>query len=207
MGRGLKNSVVIPFIAISRNHCTFKKGESNAWTVIDNSTFGIKINGIHLGKGLSKTLSDGDIINLDQTEEFVYKFKNIMEDIFETPRKRMKMDMQDTTIDNNIINDMKQKFAESQCHEIEHIEQKIKNVKHMQTTSIILKNQLHTEMNSKIKQLEQDFTVQIENLKGEKNEIEQQKARLLEERDAQLAAIKCQMEEKISELMVRKIVN
>lgn len=200
LGRGLQNSVVIPFLSISRNHCVFKKSADNAWILEDNSTFGIKINGNHLGKGLSKKLSDGDIITLEQTEEFIYQFSNPIEDDFEIPRKRIKLD-ESGTDDKSIINNMKMRFEESQTHEIEHIEQKLKNVKQMQTTSMILKKQLHTEMDNKIKQLEIDFTLQIENLRGEKNEIERQKAILLEERDTQLAAIKCQMEEKIAELM------
>ncbi|XP_075974752.1 uncharacterized protein LOC142975650 isoform X2 [Anticarsia gemmatalis] len=201
VGRGLKNSAVIPYLTVSRNHCTFKKGEDNVWTLEDNSSFGIKINGTLLGKGLSKNLSNGDIITFEQSECFVYKFTEPSEDECEVPRKRMKMDKGDDTLDSNIINDMRMKFEESQSHEIEHIEQKIKNVKEMQTTSMILKKQLQTEMDSKMKKLESDFTSQIESLQGERDEIERQKAILTEERDAQLATIKCQMEEKIAELM------
>uniref|UniRef100_A0A2A4J7C8 E3 ubiquitin-protein ligase CHFR n=1 Tax=Heliothis virescens TaxID=7102 RepID=A0A2A4J7C8_HELVI len=198
LGRGLKNSIVVPFISISRNHCHFKKVE-NKWTVEDNSSFGIKVNGKTVGKGLAKTLRDGDVITLEVSEEFVYKFTHPSEDEFEVPRKRIKMD--DSSASNNIINDVKMKFEESQTFEIKHIEEKIQNAKQMQNTSMILKEQLQTEMNRKILQLESEFALQIENLKGEKNEVERQKTILEEERDAQLATIKHEMENKISELM------
>ncbi|XP_047019263.1 E3 ubiquitin-protein ligase RNF8-like isoform X5 [Helicoverpa zea] len=198
LGRGLKNSVVVPFISISRNHCLFKKVE-NKWTIEDNSSFGIKVNGETLGKGFSKTLCDGDVILLEGSEEFVYKFTYPSGDEFEVPRKRMKMD--DTSPNNKIINDVKMKFEESQTCEIKHIEEKIQNAKQMQNTSKILKQQLQTEMNRKILHLESEFALQIENLKGEKNEVERQKTILEEERDAQLATIKHEMENKISELM------
>lgn len=200
LGRGLKNSVVIPFISISRSHCILKKVNDNEWSLEDNSTFGIKINGEQLGKGLVKLLCDGDIITLDPSEEFVYKFMIPSEDVFEIPRKRMKMDK--TDINNKIIDDVKIKFEESQTFEIKHIEEKIQNAKQMQTTSMILKQQLQTDMNRKIQQLESEFASQIENLKGEKNEVERQKAILEQERDSQLATIKFEMEEKICELMV-----
>ncbi|KAJ8730803.1 hypothetical protein PYW08_002216 [Mythimna loreyi] len=200
LGRGLKNSVVVPFISISRNHCKFKKGKNNEWTIEDNSTFGIKINGVTLGKGLEKILCDGDIISLELTDEFVYKFMNSpSEEVLEVPRKRLKMD--NNVQNNKIIDDVKMKFEESQSFEIKHIEEKIQNAKQMQNTSMILKEQLQTDMNRKILQLENEFAAQIENLKGEKNEVERQKTILLEERDAQLATIKLEMEEKISELM------
>lgn len=201
LGRGLKNSVVVPFISISRTHCKFKKGKNNEWTLEDNSTFGIKINGSTLGKGLEKKLCDGDIISLELTDEFVYKFINTpSEEVFEVPRKRLKMDSNDEN--NKIIDDVKMKFEESQTFEIKHIEEKIQNAKQMQNTSMILKEQLQTDLNRKILQLENEFAAQIENLKGEKNEVERQKTLLCEERDAQLATIKLEMEEKISELMV-----
>lgn len=178
----------------------FKKDVQNEWIIEDNSSFGIKINGDLLGKGSSKTLFSGDILTLEQTEEFVYEFKNQVPEI---PRKRIKLE-EDRENDNSIINNMKIKFEASQSHEIEHIEHKLTKMKQMQTTSMIRKTELHEEMNSRIKQLESDFSLQIENLKGEKNEIERQKAILVEERDAQLAAIKSQMEDKIVELMVKQ---
>ncbi|KAJ8721514.1 hypothetical protein PYW07_002289 [Mythimna separata] len=200
LGRGLKNSVVVPFISISRTHCKFKKGKNNEWTLEDNSTFGIKINGATLGKGLEKKLCDGDIISLELTDEFVYKFMNSpSEESLEVPRKRLKMDNNDQN--NKIIDDVKMKFEESQTFELKHIEEKIQNAKQMQNTSMILKEQLQTDMNRKILQLENEFAAQIENLKGEKKEVERLKTILLEERDAQLADVKLVMEEKISELM------
>lgn len=104
--------------------------------------------------------------------------------------------------DCTIINDVKLKFEESQKCEIQHIEEKIQNVKQIQTTKIIHKKSLQDDMNRKIQQLENEFSVQIENLKGEKNEVEKQKASLIEERDAQLAKLKEKMEGKITELMV-----
>ncbi|CAH0581290.1 unnamed protein product [Chrysodeixis includens] len=199
IGRGLRNSAIVPFITISRSHCIFKRVNHNAWTIQDNSTFGIQINGQNLGKGMKKTLSNGDIIILDKTEEFIYKFVNEPDDGFEIPRKRIRMDSSQQN--NDILDDVKLKFEESQSCEIKHIEEKIQNAKQMQTTSMILKQQLQTDMNRKIQQLEREFSSQIENLKGEKFEVERQKIILEEERDLQLASVKQEMEQKICQLM------
>ncbi|CAH2076370.1 unnamed protein product, partial [Iphiclides podalirius] len=50
IGRGLKNSVVIPFLAISRSHCIIRKTNDNAWFIEDYSSCGIEINGVKLGE-------------------------------------------------------------------------------------------------------------------------------------------------------------
>ncbi|KOB78571.1 putative ring finger protein 8-like protein [Operophtera brumata] len=194
LGRSLKNSVCIPFLSISRNHCTFKKTSDNEWYVEDNSSLGIKINNERLGQGSKRKLEHEDLISLEPSDEFIYKFILPHDNLFEIPRKRMRLDK---PIDSTIID----KFEASQKCEIQHIEDKIQNAKQMQTTSIILKKQLQEDMNRKIKQLENEFSVQIENLKGEKNEVEKQKASLIEERDAQLTNVKDEMEGKIAELM------
>lgn len=201
LGRGLSNSVCIPIVTISRKHCTFKKTGEDEWYVEDHSTAGITINDEKLGKGSQRKLEHEDVIMLESSDELQYKFILPSFDAFETPRKRMKM----TVPDSAIIDDVKLKFEESQKCEIQHIEDKIQNAKQMQTTSIILKKQLQEDMNRKIKQLEDEFSVQIENLKGEKNEVEQQKASLIEERDAQLTNVKIEMEGKITELMVSHV--
>ncbi|XP_026752290.2 E3 ubiquitin-protein ligase rnf8-B-like isoform X2 [Galleria mellonella] len=198
LGRGLQNSVVIPFLAISRNHCTFRKIGNSEWIIEDNSTFGLLINGQKLGKGNIKKLSNEDVIILEPSEEFKYRF------IFESdtniiPRKRIKLEVDDET--NNFINDVKIKFEESQSCEIKHLEDKIQNRKQMQTATMILKQQLQINMDRKIKHLESQYALQIENLKGEKSEVEQQKALRIAERDAQLAMVKEEMEMKILELM------
>ncbi|CAH1646671.1 unnamed protein product [Spodoptera littoralis] len=200
IGRSMSNSIVVPFISISRNHCKFTKGDNNEWILEDYSTFGVKINGVTVGKGHQKTLSHNDVISLEPTNEFMFNFVIPSQDNenYETPRKRFKME---NTHNNTIIDDVKMKFEESQTFELKHIEEKIQNAKQMQNTSIILKKQLQTDMNRKIHQLESEFALQIENLKGEKDEVEQQKIKLIEERDIQLATIKHDMEQKISELM------
>lgn len=97
---------------------------------------------------------------------------------------------------------MKVKFEASQKYEIEHIEDKIQNAKQMQTTSLILKQQLELDMDRQIQQLKNDYASQIENLQGEKDEVEKQKVFLIEQRDAELTAVRKDMEGKISELMV-----
>lgn len=151
-----------------------------------------------LGKGKQKKLNHEDTLVLEPTEEFVYQF-NYQADVFEIPRKRIKLEKTDSE---DIINDVKLKFEESQSYEIKHIENKIQNAKHLQETSKELKEQLQLDMDRKMKQLESDFALQIENLKGEKNEIEKQKALLLAERDNQLSCIQQEMEGKILELKV-----
>ncbi|XP_060803661.1 E3 ubiquitin-protein ligase RNF8 isoform X3 [Amyelois transitella] len=195
IGRGLKNSVVIPYLAISRNHCAIKNNENNDWIIEDFSSFGISINGEKLGKNKLRILHHEDLITLDLSEEFTYKFINNSD--FEVPSKRRKLEC----TKEDFIDNVKIKFEESQSYEIKHIEDKIQNAKQMQTTSMILKQQLQLDMNRKIQQLESKYAAQIENLKGEKNEVEKLKAIHVAERDAQLAAIKGEMEGKIAELM------
>ncbi|CAG4948674.1 unnamed protein product [Colias eurytheme] len=137
VGRGLKSSVVIPSLYISRSHCSFKKHE-NDWIIMDHSTCGIEVNGTKIGKGVSRKLLCNDIIKLEPSQEFMYKF------VWEEdcpPTKRIKLEL------NN------------------------------------------------------DFALQIENLKGEKIEVEKQKSLLLAERNSQVSAIKKEMDEKIKELM------
>ncbi|XP_049867959.1 E3 ubiquitin-protein ligase RNF8-like isoform X2 [Pectinophora gossypiella] len=198
VGRGLTNTAVIPFLPISRNHCTFRKTENGDWTVEDQSSFGIQVNGNRLGKGVTRNLVHQDVITLDSCQEFVYKFVDPSGDMFQIPRKRIKLEH---NVDQDIINDVKLKFEESQSYEIKHIEEKLQSTKQMQTTTTILKNKLQLDMNRKIQQLERDFELQIENLKGEKNEVERQKALLMEDKEVQLAGIREEMEGKISELM------
>lgn len=187
---------MIPFLAISRSHCVFQKVNENRWAVKDNSTFGIKINGQTLGKGQERTLCNGDLITLEESKEFTYSFFYEPEDSFEIPRKRKKMEKDD------ILDDVKMKFTESQNCEKEHIEEKLQNVKQIHTKSVVLKHQLLTDMNRKIKDLQNECALQIENLKGEKLEVERQKLILEQERDLQLTNVKQEMEQKISELMV-----
>ncbi|XP_073948999.1 uncharacterized protein [Choristoneura fumiferana] len=195
IGRGLHNSAVIPCLFLSRDHCILKKVKDD-WILEDCSSFGIEVNGKKLGKGQRHKLCHQDMIKLESTNEFVYKF--ILENS-ETyiPCKRRKL----TDENEDIINNMRKKFEESQSYEIQHIEDKIQNAKHMQTTSKILKEQLQLDLSRKEQQLHFEYAAQIEKLKGKKNEVEQQKALLIEERDAQLAAVKVEMEGKIASLM------
>ncbi|XP_026732770.1 E3 ubiquitin-protein ligase RNF8-like isoform X2 [Trichoplusia ni] len=194
LGRGLKNSVVIPFISISRSHCIFQKVNDKEWAVQDNSTFGIQINGQTLGKGQERKLGNGDLITLEQTGEFIYTFLYEPED-FELPRKRQKMERDE------ILDDVKMKFRESQNSQRKYVEEKLQNAKQIHTKSVVLKHQLQTDMNRKINHLQSEFALQIENLKGEKLEVERQKLILEEERDLQLASVKQEMEQQICELM------
>ncbi|XP_030031241.1 E3 ubiquitin-protein ligase RNF8 isoform X3 [Manduca sexta] len=200
LGRGKQNSAVIPFLSISRNHCKFKKNKSLEWILEDYSTFGIEVNGIKIGKGSKRNLCDGDVIKLEPTGEFVYKFViPPKSDEYEIPRKRIKVEHD--TGNNDIINNVKVKFEMSQNYERSHIEKKIESAKQMVNTTMMLKQQLQSDMNKKLQQLETDYALQIENLKGEKNEVEQQTARLIKERDAQLTLVQQEMGGKIVELM------
>ncbi|CAG9578760.1 unnamed protein product [Danaus chrysippus] len=196
IGRGLNNMTVIPFLSISRNHCKFQKCE-NDWIINDNSTFGIIINGKRLGKGNNRILNDGDIIELDPTKEFVYNFNNTDDDFLPSPRKRIKLEPNTCT---NLISNVKIKFEESQNCEMKRIEDKIENTKQMKTTNLLLKEQLETEMKRKINILESEFSSQINNLKGEKDEVQKQKAQLIEERETQLTNLKNAMNEKLEDL-------
>lgn len=202
LGRGTKNVVIIPFPSISRNHCLFRKIKGGEWIIEDNSTFGIQINGNKLGKGTQRKISHNDIISLEPCSEFIYKFIIPSEDDFEIPNKRCKMEP--TTSDKNILKNMKIKFAESQSYELKHIEDKIQNTQQMLSASKTLKHQLQLDMNRKTQQLENCFAQQIENLRGEKDEVEKQKLLLIQERDAQLTSVKKEMEVKIFELKVCK---
>ncbi|XP_047992432.1 E3 ubiquitin-protein ligase RNF8-like isoform X2 [Leguminivora glycinivorella] len=195
LGRGLQNSVVIPFVCLSRDHCVFKKIDNN-WILEDCSSFGIEVNGDKLGKGQKRKLNNQDVIKLESSNEFVYKFVSSIEQ--STPCKRRKLETDENC---DFINNVKKKFEESQSCEIQHIEEKIQNAKHMQSTSKMLKEQLQLDLSRKEQQLHDEYAAQIKKLKGQQDEVEQQKALLLEERDLQLAAVKVEMEGKIASLM------
>ncbi|CAK1601042.1 unnamed protein product [Parnassius mnemosyne] len=201
IGRGLQNSVTIPFLTISRSHCIIRKTNHDTWYIEDYSSCGIEINGVKLGRANKKRLQHKDIICLEPTQEFIYSFidpvQENLDNVCESPRKRIKLE----NIDNDIISNVKMKFEHSQSCKIKHIEDKIQNAKQMQTTSMILKEQLQLEMNKKIEQLKHDYTLQIEDLKGEKSAVEKQKAVLIEERDNLLTTVKKEMEGRISDLM------
>lgn len=169
---------------------------NNEWFIEDFSAFGIEVNNKKLKKGVTCRLDHDDVIQLDATADFIYKFMHNDDDF--VPRKKMKLENPST----DILNDMKIKFEESQHFEMKHIEDKLNNTKQMLTTSTILKQQLEQDMTRKMEKLESDFAAQIENLKGEKNEVERQKALLEEERDSLLATVKQEMESKITDLMV-----
>lgn len=198
LGRGLKNVIVIPCLSISRNHCTLKKNQDNEWELQDHSSFGIQVNGHRIGKGNTWKLAHNDVVTLEPNE-FIYKFIDPASHIFEVPKKRRKLN--DGNGD-DLLKDVKIKFEESQSYEIKHLEEKILSTKQRQETSKMLKVQLQLDMDRKIQQLENDFAIQIENLKGEKLEVESQKVKLIEERDIQLASVRDEMEGKIKELMV-----
>lgn len=140
-------------------------------------------------------MGNGDLITLEQTGEFIYTFLYEPED-FEIPRKRQKMESDE------ILDDVKMKFRESQNSQRKYVEEKLHNAKQIHTKSVVLKHQLQTDMNRKINHLQSEFALQIENLKGEKLEVERQKLILEEERDLQLASVKQEMEQQICELMV-----
>lgn len=140
-------------------------------------------------------MGNGDLITLEQTGEFIYTFLYEPED-FEIPRKRQKMESDE------ILDDVKMKFRESQNSQRKYVEEKLQNAKQIHTKSVVLKHQLQTDMNRKINHLQSEFALQIENLKGEKLEVERQKLILEEERDLQLASVKQEMEQQICELMV-----
>ncbi|VVC89888.1 unnamed protein product [Leptidea sinapis] len=188
LGRALKNSVTIPSIYISRSHCFFYK-KNDDWLIEDYSTCGIEVNGDKMVKGAVRVLKNGDVIALETNKEFVYRFN--WDDDGLPPGKRVKQDPGEDLS----LNDVKTKFQESQNYEIKHMEEKIKKQKQIKETNKLLQKQLHMDMQKKIALLESKFASQIDNLKGEKNEIEKQKFLILEEKDAQISTLKNEMNE------------
>ncbi|GBP41443.1 E3 ubiquitin-protein ligase rnf8 [Eumeta japonica] len=191
IGRGLDNDLNISYLALSRKHCKFKKTENDEWTFEDLSTFGIKLNGKSLIKGCTHTLHSNDIIALDVCNEFEYKFVVPEE---EPPKKLRKIDeiSSDTVCE---------KFKESQNYEIQLMENKIHSTQQLQYVSLERKRWLNLELKRNVQHLEDEYSLQIENLKGEKKEIEMQKLQLEQERDAQIVCMKQEMDSKLSELM------
>ncbi|XP_050673851.1 E3 ubiquitin-protein ligase rnf8-B-like isoform X2 [Leptidea sinapis] len=196
LGRALKNSVTIPSIYISRSHCFFYK-KNDDWLIEDYSTCGIEVNGDKMVKGAVRVLKNGDVIALETNKEFVYRFN--WDDDGLPPGKRVKQDPGEDLS----LNDVKTKFQESQNYEIKHMEEKIKKQKQIKETNKLLQKQLHMDMQKKIALLESKFASQIDNLKGEKNEIEKQKFLILEEKDAQISTLKNEMNGKINDLMTQ----
>ncbi|XP_045533196.1 E3 ubiquitin-protein ligase rnf8-like isoform X1 [Pieris brassicae] len=193
LGRGLHNTLVIPSLVISRSHCKFRK-ENCGWVIEDSSACGIEVNGVKVGKGNSKNLINDDIVRLDALQEFVYKFIWPHNDI----AKRIKFEKDENS---SILDDVKIKFEESQNIEMQHIEDKIQKQKQLQVANKLLQDQLYAKKNIKVEELERSFGVQIENLKGEKNEVQMQKILLIKERDAQISSLKKEMDTKINKLM------
>lgn len=146
-------------------------------------------------------LKHGDIIVMDAYNTFVYKFLCEDEKVIPTTSKRMKLDPDSNSTD--FIEDMKDKFEQSQNNEIKHLEEKIYNTNQIKNTNILLKEQMQVHMVRKMNLLNSKFASKIENLTGEKDEIERQKVLLVKERDAQLETLKQDMEGKINELKVR----
>ncbi|XP_045485368.1 E3 ubiquitin-protein ligase rnf8 isoform X2 [Pieris rapae] len=196
LGRGLHNAIVIPSLVISRTHCKFRK-VNGGWLIEDNSACGIEVNGVKVGKGNSKNLSNDDIVRLDALQEFVYKFIWPHNDI---ALKRIKLE---TDENSSIIDDVKLKFEESQNIEMQYHEDKIQKQKQLQVANKLLQDQLYAKKNIKVEELERSFGLQIENLKGEKKEVDIQKILLIKERDAQISTLKKEMDNKINELMDR----
>ncbi|XP_013181168.1 PREDICTED: E3 ubiquitin-protein ligase RNF8-like isoform X1 [Papilio xuthus] len=203
IGRGLKNSVVIPFLAISRNHCIVRK-TYDEWFIEDHSSFGIEVNGLRLGNGKHKKLKNLDIITLDPAKEFVYSFirpaQTNEDDNIECEPSNKRIKLENDVDSTDIINDVKIKFENSQSSEMQHIAEKIQNAQHIQKKSQLLKDHLQTEMKQKIQMLNKFFTTRIDSLEDGKTTIEEQRALLIQERDRQLAALKEEMEGKISSL-------
>ncbi|CAH0714378.1 unnamed protein product, partial [Brenthis ino] len=197
VGRGLDNLLQIPLLSISREHCKLRKDENN-WIIEDYSMFGIIINKKRVGKGNMEKLKHGDIIAMDTTHTFVYKFLCEDEEVMPTPSKRMKLDPNSNNTD--FIEDMKEKFEQSQNNEIKHLEEKINNTNQIKNTNILLKEQMQVHMVRKMNLLNTMFATKIENLTGEKDEKERQRVLLVKERDAQLETLKQDMEGKINEL-------
>ncbi|XP_068632418.1 E3 ubiquitin-protein ligase RNF8-like [Battus philenor] len=204
IGRGLGNSLVIPYLSISKNHCIIRKTNIDVWFIEDSSSFGIEINGVRLGKGNKRKLNHRDVISLEPSQAFLYTFIDRVQvftdndNSFESPQKRIKLEANNDA--NDIISDVKMKFEQSQCCEIKNIEEKINNAKQMQKNSKILKDHLQIEMTQKMQSLQNYYTTRIESLEGEKSAVEKQKAVLIVERDKQLATLKKEMEEKIHNL-------
>lgn len=196
----MDNTIVIADITISRSHCIIKK-PFEQWIIKDVSRGGILVNGSNIEKNTDHILYENDEIQLDIVGDYVYKFIETIETIetcddYIPPRIRRKID---ATI---CIDNLKVKFEESQNFEIEHLEMKIQNTKQLQNNSIILKEYLELNMAQKMEQLKDNFKEQIENLRGERDEVEMQKLSLELERDKQLSDIKQQMDEKTAELIV-----
>lgn len=158
------------------------------------------MNGVRVGKGNFKNLLNNDIVRLDSLQEFVYKFIWPNNHI---AQKRIKLE---TDRNSSILDHVKIKFEESQIHEMQHIEDKIQKQKQLQVANKLLRDELYEKTNIKVEQLERSFRLQIENLKGEKEEVQRQKILLIEQRDAQILTLKKEMDTKINELMVSVMI-
>ncbi|XP_013142845.1 PREDICTED: E3 ubiquitin-protein ligase RNF8-like isoform X2 [Papilio polytes] len=203
IGRGLKNSVVIPVIAISRNHCIIRK-TFDEWFIEDHSSFGIELNGIKLGNGKYRKLNNLDVIILDPAKEFVFSFikpnTSIKDENIDCEPSNKRIKLENDVDSADIINNVKIKFENSQSSEMQHIAEKIQNAQDIQKNSQLLKDRLQTEMMQKMQILNKLYTTKMDCLEDGKTTIEEQRALLIQERDGELASLKKEMEGKISSL-------
>ncbi|XP_063390810.1 E3 ubiquitin-protein ligase RNF8-like [Cydia fagiglandana] len=188
LGRGQHNTVVIPYKCLSKDHCLFKKVESN-WLIENCSYSSIKVNDNRLRKGETHKLCDQDIIKLESSNELVYKFMSNTNT--KSPKcKRRKLD-------ENVQNDNNLKKTESTRSMRSDIN------KNLNDTQINMKEQILLEQSKREKEIYDDYAVRIEKLKGSKKNVKNQKALLKMRRNAQLEINKVKMEERIASAMAQ----
>lgn len=170
--------------------------KDDSWIIEDNSTFGIHINNTSVGKGNVTSIKHGDTITLDPGCGFMYTF--LCEDEGPTPRKRSKLDADKT----NLINEATSQLEELHDDEFKHIDEKIHNNKKLENTKKLLVEQLNLNMVRKINIINNKLATQVENLTGDKREIQKQQVLLAKEIEKQVAITKQEIAQKITELEV-----
>lgn len=108
IGRARDNDEIILDTMISRKHCILRCTGNEEWVIKDTSSSVTLVNNNPLTSGISKRLSDGDIIQFSQCEKYKYIFSLVSKS--EHKVKRPKLDEQ--ILDNVRIE--QKTFAENQ---------------------------------------------------------------------------------------------
>lgn len=175
LGRALSNHTVIPHVGISRQHCTFTVSSDGSWILKDMSSAGIVLNDKRVPKNESLQLNDGDVLRLDALGEFSYAFERVGDVSNDEDTTCLGLDSDS----DSGIQIMKTKFEISQSFEIDEMKKKINSAKKKHEAIVNEKILLQNRHRESLCNVENNYRFQIENLKGDLNEVQLRKEKLL----------------------------
>ncbi|XP_072939331.1 uncharacterized protein [Epargyreus clarus] len=197
IGRARTNTILILYLSISRQHCAIRKIQ-NEWFIEDQSTYGIEINTVRLGRGNQQKLKNGDVLLFEPSRAFIYTY---YEEFYGSPAcKRLKLE---NSTNNDFINNMKSRFEESQTNAMGHIADKIYTIQQRHAATLQYRDLVQKVYDYKTRDIENHFALLIQRLNGEEQVVQRKKIEIEEERDSQLAIVQQDLEDTLNDLMDR----